>query len=109
MNCSMFVVWGILIITAAISVLLYNVHHGSETPDIGPYKHSVCIGGCTQPCESWRCAVSALEALEFSSSSGMECVTASPQYVCVLFVVLYCYFTCREIVDQEQALSPPVS
>lgn len=48
----------------------------------------------------------ALGALEPSSSSGMEYVPVGTQYVCVLFVVLYCYFTCREIRDPERALSP---
>lgn len=59
MNCSMFVVWGILIITATISLLLYDVttaqRHLSVGPyiqrsaSIGPYKHSVHIRGCMQP------------------------------------------------------------
>lgn len=101
MNCSMSVVWGILIITATIGMLLYNAHE-LETPE----HRSIHWGG-TQPCRSWRCV--ALEALRFPSPSRMGYVRVCTEYVCYVSVVLYCYCTCREIVNPEQTLSPSVS
>lgn len=82
----------------------YNAHHSSEIPE-----HRSVHWGCMQPYRSWRCVVRVLEDLRFSLHLGWrmsECVRS----MCVcLFVVLYCYFTCREIINREQALSPPVS
>lgn len=96
---------GILIITATIGMLIYDAHHGSDTPE---HRSRHCGGGRVQPCRSWRGFVCVWEALRFSSSSGMGYVRVCEALVCMLSV-LYCYFTYREIVNREQSLSPPVS
>lgn len=57
---------------------------------IGPYRHSVCTRGCTQPCKSWRHVVCVSKALKFSSSFRMGYVRVHTEYVCMLSVCVVC-------------------
>ena len=61
---------------------------------MGLHECRECTEGCMQPCKSWRCV-----NVRFGDPKVLFIIWDGVRWsvcTCVLFVVLYCYFTCRE-------------